>query len=44
MDPLRGRAEQISASTAAVIIMNTKVMMYEDLKYISGTYESPKCF
>ena len=40
MDPLRGRAEQISARTAAVIHMNTKVMMYEDLKCVNGTLES----
>ena len=36
MDPLRGRAEQISAKTAAVINMNTMEMIYEDLDCISG--------
>jgi hypothetical protein len=35
MDPLMGRAEQISARTAAVIIMNTMEMMYEDLEFIN---------
>ena len=39
MDPLMGRAEQISASTAAVIIMNTTEMMYEDLDYINEIFE-----
>lgn len=41
MDPLRGRAEHISARTAAVIHMNTRVIRYEDLKCISGTPEFP---
>jgi hypothetical protein len=31
MEPLSGRAEQISARTAAVISINTTVIMYEDL-------------
>jgi hypothetical protein len=31
MEPLSGRAEQISAKTAAVISINTTVIMYEDL-------------
>jgi len=30
MEPLMGTAEQISASTRAVIITNTYEMMYED--------------
>lgn len=42
MDPLRGRAEQISARTAAVIHMNTTEIKNEDLKCISGTIEPPK--
>jgi hypothetical protein len=33
MDPLRGRAEQISAKTAAVMTMKTMVIMYDDLKH-----------
>ena len=37
-----GRAEQISARTKAVIIMNTKEMMYEDLMFVDETFESPK--
>lgn len=36
-------AEQISAITAAVIIRNTKVMMYEDLEFINGTFERLRC-
>lgn len=40
IDPLMGMAEQISAMTAAVIIMNTKEMIYEDLESINGTFES----
>lgn len=31
MDPLSGKAEQISASTAAVIIMKMIVIIYDDL-------------
>jgi hypothetical protein len=31
MEPLSGRAEHISARTAAVISINTTVIMYEDL-------------
>ena len=34
-----GRAEQISDRTAAVIIMNTKEMMYVDLGFIGETFE-----
>ena len=34
-----GRAEQISARTKAVIIMNTKVMMNEDLEFTDETFE-----
>lgn len=40
IDPLIGMAEQISAKTAAVIIRNTIEMMYEDLEFIDGTFES----
>jgi hypothetical protein len=32
MEPLSGSAEQISARTAAVIIMKTMVMRYDDLE------------
>jgi hypothetical protein len=31
MEPLSGKAEQISARTAAVISMGIAVIMYEDL-------------
>jgi hypothetical protein len=31
MEPLRGKAEQISASTPAVINMKKMVMIYDDL-------------
>lgn len=42
MDPLRGKAEQISARTAAVMTMKMKEMMYEDLKWVGGTIGHPK--
>ena len=38
MDPLRGRAEQISARTPAVIIMNMMTMMNDDLECINKAY------
>ena len=34
-----GRAEQISARTKAVIIMHTKVMVYEDLVFVNETFD-----
>lgn len=42
MDPLRGKAEQISARTAAVITMKTIEMRNEDLKWIYGVSEHPR--
>jgi hypothetical protein len=39
MDPLRGNAEQTSASTAAVMSMNTMVMRYDDLREKSAVVE-----
>ena len=35
MEPLRGKAEHISAKTAAVINMNTMLMIYDDLEEMS---------
>ena len=40
MEPLSGKAEQISARTAAVIIMKTKAMRNEDLIWIDKTFEN----
>ena len=37
-----GRAEQVSARTAAVIIINTIEIMYEDLELVNGTFEPPR--
>lgn len=36
-------AEQISAMTAAVIIMNIMEMIYEDLEFINGIFDSLRC-
>jgi len=46
MDPLNGRAEQISARIAAVISMNTIVMRNEDLRTvrISSAFTKLDCY
>ena len=42
MDPLKGSAEQISASTIAVIVIKMMVITYEDLLYqwTTASYQS----
>ena len=37
-----GRAEQISARTKAVIIKNTKEMVYEHLEFVNTAFGFPK--